>query len=73
MENQTEKNILAGQTATPDDAQDRMSVPEVAAYFNTTVTTVYRWLRAGKLPCKRTPSGYVAYIPRHTVEQFQVR
>lgn len=72
MEKQVEKNLLASPSA-QDDAHNRMSVVEVAAYFNTTRETVYRWLRNGKLPCKRTPSGYVAYIPRHTVEQFQVR
>ena len=72
MENQTKKNLLDSKSA-PDDLDNRMSVAEVARYFNTTRVTVYRWLRTGLLPCRRTPSGYVAYIPRNAVEQFQVR
>lgn len=66
MEKKTSKKI---QTQHPE----RMSVAEVADYFCITPTTVYRWLRAGKLPCKRTPTGYIAYISREAVLQFQVK
>lgn len=51
---------------------DRMTVAEVAAYFNQSRFCVYNWIRLGQLPCKRTPSGRIAYIPRDAVTKFEV-
>lgn len=64
--------VSAVSGTTNDPYSDRMSVPEVAAYFNTTVFTVYRWLRSGKLPCKRTPTGRLAYVDANAVRKFQL-
>lgn len=64
-----EKNQLEKKSI---DQSERMSVRDVAAYFNQTTGAVYRWVRQGKLPVQRTPTGRISFVPRSAVEAYQV-
>lgn len=69
----TEKNFSSSPTEQGQAKSNRMTVKQVAAYFGCSHFNVYRWIKTGMLPCQRTPSGRVAYIPREAVEKYQVQ
>ena len=50
---------------TPD--QTFLSIPEVAEVFEVSDTSVRRWVKSGRLPVVRTPSGR-AKVRREDVE-----
>lgn len=58
-------SYLLSRTVTPDHA----SVPEVAVLLGRHRSTVWQWVRDGKLPSRRDPSGDIL-IPLAAIDQW---